>query len=162
MGAGVELRGRALLWLAAGVLTGAAAVLLTHQEEAVGQTVPDSETTEGGGIVAFPVQLGAAYEVIAVIDAQRRHLCLYQYQAGQPGQARLVLLAARSLTWDLRLEDYNTGSPKPQEVRELLERSHQIRQGQGSPTGEAANPGGEKNGGEGTPAPGNMENGKSK
>jgi hypothetical protein len=162
MGVGVELRGRALLWLAAGVLTGGAAVLLSYQDAAVGQTAPDSGTAEGGSITAFPVQLGSGYEGIAVIDAQHRHLCLYQYQPGQPGQARLVLLAARSLMWDLRLEDYNTGTPKPQEVRALLERSHQIRQGQASPAGEASNPAGEKSGGDGAPASGNVENGKPK
>ena len=92
-----------------------------------------------GGILAFPVQLWAGYEGIAVIDTRSRHLCLYQYQMGQPVEARLVLLAARKLEWDLQLEDYNTGSPKPREVQAILERSRQIRQGQ-VPASEVKNP----------------------
>ena len=70
--------------------------------------------------IAFPIQFRPGVEGVALIDNENQTICIYQYDLNRPAHERLVLLAARSFRYDRRLTDYNTASPRPHEVRDLI------------------------------------------
>jgi hypothetical protein len=75
----------------------------------------DREPSAPAAAVAWPIGRGA--EVLAVLDRRGESLCLYRYQSN-PG--RLELVAARSVRFDLQLEELNAAAPTPAQVRERL------------------------------------------
>jgi hypothetical protein len=71
--------------------------------------------------VAWPI--GRGVELLCVLDARGESLCLYRYTAAT---ARLELVAARSIKFDLQLEDLNAAAPTPAQVRERLKKDGRL------------------------------------
>ncbi len=83
----------------------------------------------GGGVYLMPGQIAPNVFGVYMLDIDAQTLMVYQYA---PGERQLSLKAARSYRYDRRLQNFNTGSPTPAEVKELLDREQQPARGLGS------------------------------
>jgi hypothetical protein len=72
-------------------------------------------------IVVVPVQVGRDAYGLAMVDTVGKTLWIYEINNRAPNN-RLRLLAARDWQYDQLLQEYSTGEPRPQQVRELLEK----------------------------------------
>jgi len=61
---------------------------------------------------------GDGRQQITVIDPKQRVMAVYHVDRATGGVA---LKSVRNLTWDLQIEDYNSGSPAPRDIRALKE-----------------------------------------
>ena len=75
-----------------------------------------------GNIVVVPVQLGRDSYGIAMVDQLEQRIWVYELNSRGGTHNRLRLLAARNFKYDRLLDDYNTGEPKPGQVKKILER----------------------------------------
>lgn len=105
------------LWLVPGVV--AIAVLFVGGGLKSAPGVGDKFTGRADGIVVVPVQVGRDAYGLAMIDTVGKTLWVYEINARAPNN-RLRLLAARDWQYDQLLQEYSTGEPRPQQVRELL------------------------------------------
>jgi hypothetical protein len=96
---------------------------------AFGQSQPP--IAGGAGVFVMPAQLNQNTWGCYLLDVDTQTLAVYSYS---PGERLLRLLAARSIRHDRRLQNFNTDSPSPQEVMELVEREQSV--------GRAGGPGG--------------------
>ena len=108
-------RGQVLLLAITIISAIAAVVLLSREGSALGPQAGDY-------ITAIPIRLSAKSDGIALIDTNNCTICIYQYQTSAPAHERFALLAVRSFRYDVQLEEYNIASPRPGEVKKLLER----------------------------------------
>lgn len=76
---------------------------------------------EGGSIVVVPVQIDRDSYGVVMVDKANETIWVYEINSRGPAQNRLRLLAARSWQYDRQLQEYNTGEPKPEQIRLLLE-----------------------------------------
>jgi hypothetical protein len=80
-------------------------------------------------IVVIPIQIERDTYGIAMVDKTSQTLWIYEFGNRGPAYARLKLLAARSWRYDKLLQQYNTGEPKPEQVKMILESlSKQVEQ----------------------------------
>ena len=91
------------------------------------------ELTSAGldNIIVVPVQVARDSYGIAMVDTAGKTLWVYEVSSRGPSHNRLRLLAARNWKYDQLLEDYNTGEPKPRQVKEILRKlssAHQPQQ----------------------------------
>lgn len=77
---------------------------------------------DAGNIVVVPVQLGRDSYGIAMVDQVEQRIWIYEMNSRGGAHNRLRLLAARNFKYDRLLDDYNTGEPKPEQVKRILER----------------------------------------
>ncbi len=83
----------------------------------------------GGGVYLMPGQLSPNVWGVYMMDIDSQTLQVYQYT---PGDNLLKLKAARSFKYDRRLQNFNSGSPTPDEVKQLVEREQEPARGLGS------------------------------
>lgn len=99
-----------------------AVILVSRQRDlsisapAFGQMAP--AVAGGNGVYMMPGQLGHDSYGCYLMDLDNQNLCIYGWD--DTGR-KLKLLAARSFRYDRRLENFNTDSPSPSEVKELIE-----------------------------------------
>ena len=88
---------------------------------AMGQTQPPTQQpiAGGAGVFIMPAQFSTNLWGCYLMDVDAQTLCVYQYF---PGEKQLRLVAARNFKYDRRLANYNTASPSPSEVKELIEK----------------------------------------
>lgn len=84
----------------------------------------------GGGVYMMPAQIGPQSYGTYLMDIDSQTLMVYQYSQVD-GQLRFK--AARSFKWDRRLQNFNTPSPTPAEVEELVKREQQNLRGSTNP-----------------------------
>jgi hypothetical protein len=89
------------------------------------------QTGGDGRILVVPVQIGRDSYGLAMVDTVAQTLWIYEVNSRGPAHKRLALLAARSWRYDRLLQRYNTGEPKPEQVRMLLENLGQLQKEQG-------------------------------
>jgi hypothetical protein len=75
-----------------------------------------------GNVVVVPVQLGRDSYGIAMVDQLEQRIWVYELSSRSGTHNRLRLLAARNFKYDRLLDDYNTGEPKPEQVKKILEK----------------------------------------
>ncbi len=73
------------------------------------------------GILVVPVQVGRDAYGLVMVDTIGKTLWVYEINARAP-KNRLRLLAAREWQYDQLLTEYNTGEPRPRQVKKLLEK----------------------------------------
>src|SRR5262245_48607102 len=56
---------------------------------------------------------------VAIVDPRQRVLSVYEINGNN---AAIALKSVRQLNWDLQLEEFNTSTPSPREIRALVER----------------------------------------
>ena len=97
---------------------------------AFGQQVPQP-IAGGGGFFLMPAQFAANVWGCYVMDVDAQTLVAYRYNptGGTGGGGSLNLSAARSFVYDRQLKVFNTGSPTPAEVRQIvqMERDQALR-----------------------------------
>jgi hypothetical protein len=76
-----------------------------------------------GSLIAVTGQVGQDAYGMFLIDPRTRTMCVYRYQ---PGTNKLQLLAARNVSYDLQLDDYNNAAKTPREIREIVEKQKRI------------------------------------
>jgi len=79
-------------------------------------------TSQLDRIIVVPVQVGRDAYGIAMVDLAGKTLWVYEINSRAAPDNRLRLLAARDWQYDQLLQQYNTAEPKPQQIRELLEK----------------------------------------
>jgi len=87
-----------------------------------GPDVTTQLTSQLDRIIVVPVQVGRDAYGIAMVDMVGKTLWVYEINSRGAPDNRLRLLAARDWQYDQLLQQYNTAEPKPQQVRELLEK----------------------------------------
>ena len=54
---------------------------------------------------------------VTVVDPRQRVMAIYHVDRNS---GEITLKGARNITWDLQMTDYNTGKPRPQDIRNGL------------------------------------------
>src|SRR5690348_9615622 len=72
----------------------------------------------GAGVFVVPAQFSTTTWGCYLMDVDAQTLVAYQYL---PGEKKLRLMAARNFRYDRKLGQYNTDTPSPAEVKELLD-----------------------------------------
>ncbi|MCP4709555.1 MAG: hypothetical protein GY869_13090 [Planctomycetes bacterium] len=122
--------GRIIPLLLAVVSTFIAVTLLTYQDHAAAQNALQNEAIKydaSNNTSAFPIQLGAGIEGIALIDHQNKTICIYQYELRRAAHERFALVAARDFSYDSRLTNYNNANPTPEMVKQWVQRAPQTQ-----------------------------------
>lgn|GEM_PF-5054488 len=101
-------------------------VMFCNKQQAVGNTRGNAVLP----MIVTPVQLRSGMEAICLIDQENKTVAMYQYMMNKPLQERLVLLAARSFKYDMMLENFNTATPHPDEVKMIIENATMFEQAQ--------------------------------
>ncbi len=69
-------------------------------------------------LIALSTTVGEQYQQVTIIDPKTRVLSVYHIDLHS---GEVELRCARNIQWDLQLDNFNTKTPLPQEVRSLLE-----------------------------------------
>lgn len=85
----------------------------------------------GGSLYLMPAQFTDRSWGCYLLDIDTQTLCAYRYHPTNDG-TDLQLVAARKVTYDRRLTNFNTKSPSPDEVRQWVEQAAQGVRGQDS------------------------------
>lgn len=72
-------------------------------------------------LLAFSSADNGATQTLTVIDPVQRSMGVYQIDRAT---GEIMLRSVRSIRWDLQMEEFNTHSPKPKEIRTLTERRY--------------------------------------
>ena len=81
----------------------------------------EEQVSLGAHVTAVPVQLGRESYGLAMIDPKSESIWIYEVNMKGAPHSRLKLVAARSWHYDKMLEEYNSGEPKPQDVKNIIE-----------------------------------------
>lgn len=74
----------------------------------------------GNNLYLMPAQFSSNTWGCYVMDIDSHTLCAYRYRPTNDG-ADLQLVAARKITYDLKLTQFNTEKPSPNEVKAMVE-----------------------------------------
>lgn len=72
-------------------------------------------------VTTVPVQLTRDSYGIAMVDSKAQTMWIYEFDMRGNSYERLRLIAARSFKFDRQLEEFNTGTPTPTQVKEMLD-----------------------------------------
>lgn len=106
--------------------------------------VPSPQPIAGGGsLYLMPAQFTPNSWGCYILDIDTQTLCAYRYHPTNDG-TDLQLVAARKVTADRKLTNFNSNKPTPDEVKQWVEQAAQGVRGQNaaSPTPAAPAPGG--------------------
>jgi hypothetical protein len=113
------------LWANCIVLVGILLVLLgrsggsgmpSFNSPALGQQMPIGG---GAGVFIVPGQFSTNTWGCYLMDVDAETLCAYQFY---PGDKQLRLIASRYFRYDRKLKNFNTGTPAPDEVAQMVAR----------------------------------------
>jgi len=79
-------------------------------------------------VTAVPVQLGRDSYGLAMIDNESQTLWVYGFDTRGKTFETLHLIAARSFEYDRKLTEWNTGTPTPTQVKNILDTLESQRQ----------------------------------
>ena len=81
----------------------------------------------GANLYLMPAQFTPQNWGCYVLDIDTQTLCAYRYQPTNTG-GDLQLVAARRITYDRKLANFNSNKPSPAEIKQLVDQaSHEIR-----------------------------------
>jgi len=123
-------RQSATQWIIVVLLTVIATCWVIHLAEGpawVSQAQAQTMRMGAQGIFAFPAQLGPRNHGFFMVDVDAGNVWCYEYM---PEKGKLRLVAGRSYLFDRYLEEFNTDSPTPSEVSQLVQqlRANKSRQ----------------------------------
>jgi hypothetical protein len=67
-------------------------------------------------LLALSQDGGDGRQQITIVDPRQRVMAVYHVERGS---GALQLKSVRNLSWDLQIEDYNSGTPAPRDIRAL-------------------------------------------
>lgn len=130
---------KAVLLVAIGFSVVFCLVFLAGRSHAGGEIFPP-QTGESSTMEVVPIQLTPNTCGFVLVDKTRQTLCLYEYRHHLPAHERLALVAARSYKYDVELQDYNTAEPRPETVKDLLQRALNVQKDPMAPVGTPETP----------------------
>ncbi|MCY2929047.1 MAG: hypothetical protein NTV86_06050 [Planctomycetota bacterium] len=74
-------------------------------------------------LIAVTGLVGQDAHGLFLIDPRTRTMCVYRYLGNTN---KLQLLAARNVSYDLQLDDYNNAAKSPRDIREIVEKQKRI------------------------------------
>ncbi len=86
--------------------------------DAQGPRSATQDRVMGSELIALSHDGGDGRQQITVVDPRQRVLAVYHVDRAS---GALQLKSVRNVQWDLTIEDYNSGSPAPREIRALKE-----------------------------------------
>ena len=69
-------------------------------------------------LLALSQDVGDGRQQITIVEPRQRVMAVYHVERGS---GALQLKSVRNLSWDLQIEDYNSGAPAPRDIRALRE-----------------------------------------
>ena len=92
---------------------------VSYPEASAQRPAAAPERAAGGGeLIALSFDAGEGRQQITVVDPRGRTIAVYHVDRATGG---LTLRSVRNIHWDLQIEDYNSASPTPREIRALSE-----------------------------------------
>ncbi len=79
---------------------------------------PQDRAASSPDLLALSHDGGDGKQQITVVDPRQRVMAVYHIDRAT---GALALKSVRSLQWDLQIEDYNSSSPAPRDIRALKE-----------------------------------------
>lgn len=81
---------------------------------------PSAEPTrvQGGELIAHVTAADGQPQVVTVIDPRQRVMAVYHVDRAT---GQITPKSIRNITWDLQMNEYNSGDPPPQDVRNSLQ-----------------------------------------
>jgi hypothetical protein len=106
-------------WLS-GVLLGAAAtaVLAVGFADAQAPRQATQDRAMSADLLALSHDGGDGRQQITLVDPRQRVMAVYHVERAT---GALQLKSVRNVQWDLTIEDYNSGTPAPRDIRVLRE-----------------------------------------
>lgn len=108
-----------LQWLIVVLLTVIATCLLIEVGRSQAVAYP-AEVGQKNGVFAVSAQLTRDIHGLYLVDTDNGTICVYEYVPSKDSGQKLRLKAARTYTFDTRLDEYNT-EPLPREIKTLVE-----------------------------------------
>ncbi len=104
-------------WLS-GVLLGMAVlvVLVVGFADAQGPRQAVHDRAANADLLALSHDAGDGRQQITLVDPRQRVMAVYHVDRAT---GALQLKSVRNVQWDLTIEDYNSGSPAPRDIRAL-------------------------------------------
>jgi len=125
------------LYANAAVLACILVVLLTRGRDmtpaAYGAPIPAQAIAGGGSLYLMPAQFLDHSWGCYILDIDTQVLCAYRYLPEPGGGTSLKLVAARKISYDRRLNNFNSDHPSWEEVKEMVEREQQAIRGAPQP-----------------------------
>ena len=103
-------------WLIAAGLVIAWVVSYSSRDSAMAQTNHRSSVVATDSLLAIPSSDNSGTQLLTLIDPVQRTMGVYQIDRIT---GEITLRSVRSIRWDLQMEEFNTQSPKPREIRAL-------------------------------------------
>jgi hypothetical protein len=91
--------------------------MVTHNPMAARGATHD-RAGSSGELLALSHDGGDGRQQITIVDPRQRVMAVYHVERGS---GALQLKSVRNLAWDLQIEDYNSGTPAPRDIRALKE-----------------------------------------
>jgi hypothetical protein len=113
-------------WFCFVLLLGAVAGFSAGRWDVQAQSIDNKSTRYLAGTLSY----GQATEAFMIFDTQTNKLLAYTIG----GTRKLELLAAREVTWDLKLASWGKQEPTAQEVRDAFEKADREREKKNPPT----------------------------
>src|SRR5436190_3135514 len=107
-------------WFCFVLLLGAVAGFSAGRWDVQAQSIDNKSTRYLAGTLSY----GQATEAFMIFDTQTNKLLAYTIG----GNKRLELLAAREVTWDLKLSSWGKQEPTAQEVKDAFEKAEKERE----------------------------------
>lgn len=107
-------------WFCFVLLLGAVAGFSAGRWEVQAQSIDNKSTRYLAGTLSY----GQATEAFMIFDTQTNKLVAYTIG----GNRKLELLAAREITWDLKLSSWGKQEPTAQEVKDAFEKADRERE----------------------------------
>lgn len=73
---------------------------------------------QGGELITHQIAADEHHQQLTVIDPRTRAACVYHIDRGT---GEITLKSVRNLHFDLQLTEFNSTSPRPREIRAMLE-----------------------------------------
>jgi len=110
-------------WAIAALLGGVVGCLIL-EAAGPGSAPPGAGTGSAGQIIAVAGQLSPDSYGLYLVDLKNGTISVYQYTT-KTRSPQLRLLAARNLTFDVQLDEYNT-EPSPREIKKLVQQQQRL------------------------------------
>ena len=104
--------------LIVGLLIGAAVASAGFPQAQAQRAAAPERGAPGEQLLALSFDAGEGRQQVTVVDPRSRVLAVYHVDRAS---GALQLRSVRSVAWDLQMEDFNSASPTPREIRNLAE-----------------------------------------